>query len=1106
MSSRMRLRNGISAQIETLESRLAMSAEGLSGLLGGAVEPHAFNGPPPLDQHLLADDAVQLSHHDLTSPDFWITEEERRTQAEQLNGIEQFLWEAHQLTGWHQVQTEYGFSGAGQTVAVIDSGLAYDHYALGGGLGSGYRVVGGWDFTEENDSDPYDDGPSGSHGTHVGGIIGGSDPTHTGVAPDVDLVGLRVFNDEGEGWFSWVESALDWVHEHRNDFDNPITAINLSLGVSSWNAETIPTWASLEDEFAQLEADGIFIAVSAGNSYASYNEAGLSYPAASSYVVPVMSVDQDGQLSYFSQRHSRAIAAPGRSIVSTVPDYNGDGNGATDDFRGKSGTSMAAPYVAGASVLVREAMEFVGMTDITQDLIYDHLRDTADDFVDEASGRWYKRLNLHEAIDVLMPEDDFGSTMQAAYDLGSLSGSMAMSGHIASLGDMDYFTFTAGMTGNVTFDASHLTNDLAAAWQVYGAPLLSTLSGGSGVSFAVQAGQQYSVSFASSAGLGFYDFEISTESAFAYADWGAVAQEQFNDVAVDGEGWHRVEATRDGILTAQGFFDPTSGSVELELYDENLQMLASGGSTSNGAVRVDVDVDAGQALFLRLVGRNADVDVQITNLVDIDAGVVTAVGTDAADDFLLAAGATPTLSINSVSYAFDVGQASQIRLDGGAGNDALTLVGSAAEEAFVFRVGSATLSDAGGTHMVEAAAFENQIAHAGSHADVVHFHDSLGDDTLTTTTTTAQLEGNGFLHAASGFSQVQALATTGWDRAFMHDGQGDDTYEARHDTSRLHGEGFDHRATGFVRVFAFATEGLDRAFFYDTAGDDVFEGRDRYSRMFGDDYYNLANRFDRVFAHATEGTDRAFLWDTTGDDTFESRPRHSRMFGDAYYNCVSKFDRVFAHASEGWDRAFFWDTEGDDTFEGRRDSSRMYGDQFYSYAQSFDRTFAYASDGWDRAFLYDSPGNDVFEATPTFARIMGEGYYNYTVRFDRVIGFSQNGGQDMMALTGSAGDDVLESSSLGTRLFGDGFYAYGHGFQEVRAESGPGGDDRADVTDLTADAVLTGIGDQAVCRNSGRDLEMRGFEFGRFEAVDGQSPIEMLGAVDYLFELVGDWQ
>ena len=54
---------------------------------------------------------------------------------------------AHDLTGLSAVRDEYGLTGSGQTVAVIDTGIAYDHPALGGGSGAAYRVVGGYDFT-----------------------------------------------------------------------------------------------------------------------------------------------------------------------------------------------------------------------------------------------------------------------------------------------------------------------------------------------------------------------------------------------------------------------------------------------------------------------------------------------------------------------------------------------------------------------------------------------------------------------------------------------------------------------------------------------------------------------------------------------------------------------------------------------------------------------------------------------------------------------------------------------------------------------------------------------------------------------------------------------
>ena len=174
--------------IERLEDRQVMSADPVGGLLGGSIQQHEL------------EDAPSLVHHASPDADFWIDSWSERDVETLVGDIEQTLASAHDSTGLTGVRNDYGFTGAGQTVAVIDSGIAWDHSALGGGLGANYRVVGGWDFTE-NDANPYDDGPWGSHGTHVAGIVGAdaAGTNYDGVAPGVDLVGLRVFDDAGAG-------------------------------------------------------------------------------------------------------------------------------------------------------------------------------------------------------------------------------------------------------------------------------------------------------------------------------------------------------------------------------------------------------------------------------------------------------------------------------------------------------------------------------------------------------------------------------------------------------------------------------------------------------------------------------------------------------------------------------------------------------------------------------------------------------------------------------------------------------------------------------------------------------------------------------------------
>ncbi|WP_186315646.1 S8 family serine peptidase [Catellatospora sichuanensis] len=117
--------------------------------------------------------------------------------------------------------------GKGVTVAVIDSGVDYSHPDLGGGMGDGFKVVGGYDFVN-GDADPMDDN---GHGTHVAGIIAGKAAAAggvTGVAPEANLLAYKAMNEWGEGYTSdivaSIEAAADPANPHRAD------VINMSLG------------------------------------------------------------------------------------------------------------------------------------------------------------------------------------------------------------------------------------------------------------------------------------------------------------------------------------------------------------------------------------------------------------------------------------------------------------------------------------------------------------------------------------------------------------------------------------------------------------------------------------------------------------------------------------------------------------------------------------------------------------------------------------------------------------------------------------------------------------------------------------------------------------
>lgn len=1163
-------KTNLQGRIETLEPRVVMSADPLADLLGGAIVHHGFDDElPELVHHASGvDDLPSLVHHDTAPdslpplsqhvedpvPDFWITKEDRALIESEFGRIEQMLSSAHVLTGWNTVNANYGFDGRGQTVAVIDSGIAYDHYALGGGYGANYRVVGGYDFTE-NDANPYDDGTAGSHGTHVAGIIGSSDSTHKGVASGVDLVGLRVFSDSGAGYFSWVEQALQWVHQNRNAFENPITAVNLSLGVSSWNSESIPAWANLEDEFAQLEADGIFIAVSAGNSFTSYNTTGLSYPAASPHVVPVMSVDDSGLLSYYSQRSTRAIAGPGRGITSTVPDYAGNNNSVADDWKGMSGTSMASPYIAGASTLIRQAMELVGMSGITQDAIYDHMMATADSFFDSATSTTFKRLNLQSAIDALIPDDDFGSSMIDAYNLGTMT-SGTMNGMISTLSDADYFRFTAGATGSVSFNATSTTHDMVADWSVYsssGAQMMAAQ--GETAAFNVVAGETYYVSLRSSDGLGYYSFDVSADApAFTPEDWGTVTYNSHANQNIAGESWYLVTASQNGYLTTLANFSSGGGAVSLEVYDTQQNFIAAG-TTGGTSARVDVNATAGQQFLLRIQGTNSDVDVWTTNLVNHVGTTVTVTGTAGADNVTFSGGSSLYVTINGIGYGFTPGEATSFVVNAGAGADQLVAYGGSGDDMATLTPSGITMS--GTSYTLTASGLTSQTIVGGGGNDNAYLYDSagsdhfsadatsgtlagssfvntvtgfasvrafslnggvdtatltdtVGNDVFTATRDYATLVGNGQYRLASGFDSVTATASQGGtDTANLFDGLGDDVLTMTPTSASINGVGVNATANGFESVLAYASAGgNDQVNMFDSAGNNHFVTTGTYSRMTGAGFSNYAHNFEIVTATASAGgVDIAEVYDSTGNDAFVASPTSATFTIGSRTRTASGFDQVFAGAiMGGTDTAELHDGAGNDTLGATSIAVRLSGSGYSINAAWFDSTVTFAdAGGYDTALLYDTAGNDYFQSAFGESTMSGVGYSNRAVGFDRVLGYATAGGNDVAHIFDSAFDDHLVATSGYMTMTGGGTYRLALGFDQASAVANAGGFDTAEMHDSVGDDFLDAAGSVARLYGSGFDNTADGFDDVTAYAVKGGTNDSTVAAVDYAFHSIGNW-
>lgn len=146
--------------------------------------------------------------------------------------------------------------GTGETVAVVDTGIDYNHPDLGGGFGPGHKVVGGYDFFD-GDADPMDDN---GHGTHVAGIVAGdpAGPTgRTGEAPGATLTAYKVLDASGNGFESTVLEGFDAAVAA----DNPHRADVVNMSVGGPPALDDP----LEQAAEQAIRDGVVVVTAAGN-------------------------------------------------------------------------------------------------------------------------------------------------------------------------------------------------------------------------------------------------------------------------------------------------------------------------------------------------------------------------------------------------------------------------------------------------------------------------------------------------------------------------------------------------------------------------------------------------------------------------------------------------------------------------------------------------------------------------------------------------------------------------------------------------------------------------------------------------------------------------
>ena len=288
------------------------------------------------------------------------------------------------LVGQPYAEGTAGYDGTGIGIAIVDTGIDYNHPDLDGGkVVTGYNFLAGDPyFPQYTSTSEYIDDEG--HGTYVAGIAAGAGATYRGIAPGANLLALKSLDNTGIGFSSNIIAAIDWCVTNKTTY--AIKVINLSLG-------DIAEWSDPEECDADIEGqaisdavdNGIAVVAAAGNS--GYT-GGIGIPACASKAIGVgASWDEGADVdtpAYFSNRGELIdVYAPGIWITSAR---------LGGSYETAAGTSAATPHVAGAIAVLAEA----GITG--PDALKARLKRTGVQIVDPTTDVATPRIDLERAL------------------------------------------------------------------------------------------------------------------------------------------------------------------------------------------------------------------------------------------------------------------------------------------------------------------------------------------------------------------------------------------------------------------------------------------------------------------------------------------------------------------------------------------------------------------------------------------------------------------------------------------------------------------------------------------------------------------------------------
>ena len=304
---------------------------------------------------------------------------------------------------WGKQVYGINITGLGETVCVIDTGVA-NHDALAGKIMAQhcYCAVSG-PCCSGNSTENSDATDNNGHGTHVAGIIASKDAVYMGMAPDANLIAVKVCDASGYCASSDMIAGIEFCINQSSSYN--ISAISVSIGGGSYSDSCDSLVSAMTDAINSARQKGIPVVIASGNS--GYSDK-LTWPACVQNATTTMAMDKsDNVASYSNRNYLVDLAATGGSssnpITSTIL-----GN----SFGGKYGTSMATPHVSGAIALLQQYSQLFNGHTLSPDKIENILRTNGKAIYDSGSGRTFYRVDVLSSVNAILKTNTIENSIE----------------------------------------------------------------------------------------------------------------------------------------------------------------------------------------------------------------------------------------------------------------------------------------------------------------------------------------------------------------------------------------------------------------------------------------------------------------------------------------------------------------------------------------------------------------------------------------------------------------------------------------------------------------------------------------------------------------------